>query len=220
MKMILCLHLFLVFLMTSCLETTEKTADKSKQNKTELEQKNITPTKVKNLILDQDCPVKGLAGVMIQDTESTSVLQTQLLWEEIKKNSAQKNFPQGVFLNANKTLVLKFISHPGAQRYQISEFEMSKARRVDLSLPILEKIQKAKTDNGLYIGQSFNEVKTVLKDVHGLNIADDSISLRIENMDPTKSECLKKHNMPIYYLEINFDESNKMDALKFGYEYP
>ena len=155
----------------------------------------------------------------IQDAASTNVIGSKFLWDEITKNSKTESLPEARFLNANKSEVLSFIFHPGGLKNEISEFKLKKAQQIDMSLPIIKRIKRVQTDNGLYLGQSLSEVLKTLKDVKGLDIKENLISLRIESLDPFKSPCLKKHNMPIYYLKLSFDRNQKMDFLKFGYEY-
>lgn len=170
--------------------------------------------------LDQDCPVKGLSGIFLIDAQSTNVIDVNVLWSEINKNSEGESLPNAQFLNTNKTEKITFITHPGGLKGEIAEFILERSSGVDTNLPILEKLTSIKTDNGLFLGQSIDEVKDILEKVKGLSIAELYISLRIESMDPKKSECLKRVNLPIYYLKLSFDDSKKLESIKFGYEYP
>lgn len=213
MKIALHLNLSFLLIICSCTDSMNKTSLKKT-----LTNNSQEPLKLSSQ--NQDCPVKSLAGIMINDVISTKTIGTQLLWDEVMRNSDKEPLPEGKFLNSDKSATLKFVFHPGGEKFQISEFTLTKVNQDDLSLPILENIKDVKTNNGLHLGQSLNEVVSLLKDVAGLSLSESLIDLRIESTDPSKSACLKKHNMPIYYLKIAFDKDKKMDSLKFGYEYP
>lgn len=116
---------------------------------------------------------------------------------------------------------LSLTQHPGDGQYQISIFKVGYAKKEDYGYKKLN-VDTFKTEKGMRLGMSKAEIVSRLGNCYAaLDSTKGYMELyyRIEAPGDTKTNILRRQNMPIYYASYKI-RTGRLEAFEFGFEYP
>ena len=130
--------------------------------------------------------------------------------------------PVAVFSNKNGDEYLLAYQYEGDTKNSFSCFEigaLSDLQCVPKTIITKIDINNFSTENNLQLGQTIEYVKKI----KGNNCIESNVNeeiVLIFKIDDSKSNFLKRYNMPGYFLQITFDKTERVKNIIFGFDYP
>lgn len=141
---------------------------------------------------------------------------------DLKLVEQLRSSPVAVFSNKGKNEYLLAYQYEGGTKNAFSCFEIGKLSELqDVAKTSITQIDidNFNTESTLQLEQSIEEVKQIKGNTftETTEANEKIISYKI---DDTKSDFLKRYNMPSYFLRITFDKTEKVKRIIFGFDYP
>jgi len=213
------LAILTISLLTNCNNSQTKSVDKNdrlelvpepnKELREEYE-KQQELNKSKCVFIDPDTSV---VGIKIRNVEST----LNILGKQTKLEGDSTH----VFYSSDKKQKLGLTVHPGDYYSQVSIFNISYSDNSKQNVRQINS-REFKTEKGIKLGISKKEIVEKLGTCY---VAKDStkngivLNYRIELPNDSKTELLKRNNMPIYFATFRLT-NDKLENIEFGFEYP
>lgn len=149
-------------------------------------------------------------------------IETYFGSNDLKLVEQLRSSPVVVFSNKGKNEYLLSYQYEGGTKNAFSCFEigkLSELQNVTNTSIIKIDIENFNTESSLQLGQSIEDVKRIKGNAFTETIEanEKTITYKIED---TKSDFLKKYNMPSYFLKLTFDSTEKVKRIIFGFDYP
>lgn len=122
--------------------------------------------------------------------------------------------PVFVFSNENNEYLLTY-QYEGSTNSEFSCFEIGKLSDLNGVKPINVSYSKFETESGIRLGLTLNK----LIEIKGESFIRDGDVITYNEDDYLNSDFLIRHNMPAYFLECTLRD-NKIEKIKFGFDYP
>jgi len=158
-------------------------------------------------------PDTSLSGIQLRDAGSAKAV--------IGDNNKIDDNDQYHFYGEKEEETLILTQHPGDGRNAISIFEVVYSDKASYGYKQLH-IRHFTTEKGITLGISKQQVIDKLgasyipKDSSANHI---ELYYRLEQPQDSRTQLLRRHNMPIYYASYHF-RNDKLKKMKFGFEYP
>lgn len=205
---------FFILLLTGC---TNKSGKSHRMELVPEPDKDLKEKCEKQKTVNKDTcaftePDTSVVGIKIDNVESTLNV--------LGKHTKLEGDSTHVFYSKGKNQILGLTVHPGSYYSQVSIFTVTYSANTKQKLRQIN-VPEFKTESGIKLGMSrqniierFGICYTVKEDAQGYELA-----YRIESPMDSKTQLLKRNNMPVYYALYRF-KKNKLDSYEFGFEYP
>lgn len=130
-----------------------------------------------------------------------------------------RSSPVAVFSNNGKNEYLLAYQYEGGVKNSFSCFEIGKLSDLqNMANSSVKQINIASfsTESNLQLGQSIEDVKRIKGDSFIATTEDDEKIITYKIEDP-KSDFLIRYSMPSYFLQITFDQTEKVKRIVFDY---
>lgn len=178
---------------------------------TSLEEQDIVTRKVNQVVdFTPDTTINGV--LILNNARSSTEFYADISSGEVISNLRES--PVIGFNNrANEEYLLLYL-YEGSGKNEFSCFEIGTITNLEPEV-INTDYGKFSTESGLTLGMSFEE----LIEIKGKSyiLVEDKIIYKLA--DYSKSDFLKRHNMPAYFLECTL-KNNSIIKIKYGFEYP
>ncbi len=126
---------------------------------------------------------------------------------------------QTTILSEDKKQQLTIYFHPGSAEKEFSEFKIEYKGDRPVGKVTIVKGDKFKTENGVELGISVGDLKSIKGEPDTVTTVGKKLAYHYQINDFTKSDFLRRYNMPIYYADYLFT-NGYLTEFKFGFEYP
>jgi hypothetical protein len=186
---------------------------------------NVSNTKISNEIKLDNKSVEFIADTTINKKlflENYQSIETYFGSNDLKLVEQLRSSPVAVFSNKGKNEYLLAYQYEGGTKNAFSCFEFGKLSELQnvTNTSIMQiDIESFNTESSLQLGQSIEDVKRIKGNAFTETIEanEKTIMYKIED---TKSDFLKRYNMPSYFLKLTFDSTEKIKRIIFGFDYP
>lgn len=186
---------------------------------------NTSKTEVKQQIKSDYTNIGFIADTTINRKfllDNYQSIETYFGSNDLKLVEQLRSSPVVIFSNNGGNEYLLAYQYEGGTKNAFSCFEIGKSSELqNVTKTSITKIgiDNFNTESNLQLGQTIEDVKRIKgNDFEETTESNEkTISYKI---DDTKSDFLKRYNMPSYFLRITFDKTEKAKKIIFGFDYP
>jgi hypothetical protein len=138
-----------------------------------------------------------------------------------KLRDKDADLPDVYFLNREKKQYLRLVFFPGGTANSVSQFEFGYTSQMKKeTIRHNSTFISFHTESNIKLGQSIEEIIKIKGAKYSKETQKNAtIKLKYEISELDNSQFLRRYNMPLYYMELEF-KKNKLVRCRYGFEYP
>lgn len=213
------LALVAILLLANCSNSEHKTGDENRQMELVPEPDNVLREEYEKqntlgqAIRSFSDPDTSVNGIKIDNAESV----LDILGKQTKLEGGSTQ----VFYSTDKKQKLGLTVHHGSDDNQVSIFSVSYSNNLSQNFRQINS-KEFETEKGIKLGINKEQIIEKLGTLYAAkDSSKESIELyyRLELPKDSKTNLLKRNNMPIYYATYKL-KNDKLENFEFGFEYP